>query len=265
MAAPPPGGENAASFLRIDSHQHFTREYLPELLFPILKRNRFDGTVAVAHAPAKTTLSEENRWLLGLAAEHAFIRGVVCPADLSDPGLSDLLDEYQAHAKFRGVCSNCDSELPTGLAELSRRDLTLDVPPRLEAALRIAAQFPALRMVIDHIGRPSLMRAQADRLAELARYPKVFVKISGLITDAPTQWKAAEFAPWVRAALAAFGAERVMFGSDWPSYLPVGTWKESLAAFTQALGAQTLETREQLLGATAQRFYRLGAGSPGAF
>jgi L-fuconolactonase len=46
-----------------------------------------------------------------------------------------------------------------------------------------------------------------------------------------------------------------MYGSDWPSYLPVGTWKEALAAFTQAIGAQTMEVREQLLGGTAMRFY----------
>jgi L-fuconolactonase len=86
------------------------------------------------------------------------------------------------------------------------------------------------------------------------------VKLSGLITDAPTQWKAAEFAPWARAALEAFGAERVMYGSDGPSYLPAGTWKEALAAFTQAIGAQSIETREQVLGATARRFYRLEDG-----
>ena len=66
--------------------------------------------------------------------------------------------------------------------------------------------------------------------------------------------------PAVRAALAAFGPQRVMFGSDWPTYLPVGTWKEALAAFTQAIGPQTMETREHLLGGTARRFYGLDAG-----
>ena len=52
-----------------------------------------------------------------------------------------------------------------------------------------------------------------------------------------------------------------MYGSDWPSYLPTGTWKEALAAFTQSVGAQTLEDREQILGATAKRFYRLAGDS----
>ena len=107
--------------------------------------------------------------------------------------------------------------------------------------------------MIDHVGTGRGMLRPAA-----AQHPNLFAKISGLITDAPTQWKAAEFQPAVRAALAAFGPERVMYGSDWPSYLPVGTWKEALAAFTQAIGPQTLETREHLLGGTARRFYRIG-------
>ena len=237
------------SFSRIDSHQHFTREYLPSLLFPILKRNRFDGTVVVCELASV----EENRWLLGLAAEHDFIRGVVCGVDLADAALPALLDEYQGHAKFRGVYAD-----GTGVTEIERRGLTLDLAPRFGEAAQIAAAHPTLGIAIDHVGRPSLMHESLDELKALARFPNVCVKLSGLITDAPTQWKAAEFAPWARAALAAFGAERMMFGSDWPSYLPVGTWKEALAAFTQAIGAQTLETREQLLGATARRFYGLG-------
>jgi L-fuconolactonase len=244
------------SLQRIDSHQHFTREYLPSLLFPILKRNRFDGSVVVTSVPSV----EESRWLLDLAAAHEFIRGVVCWAELTDPALPTLLDEYQRHAKFRGVVVG--QALPPAnlyaVSELARRDLTLDLPPNLELASSVAAQFPTLRIAIDHVGRPSLMEAsQPDQLTGLALYPNIFVKISGLISDAPTAWKAAQFTPWVRAALAAFGPERVMFGSDWPAYLPVGTWKEALAAFTQSIGAQTLEAREYLLGAAARRFYRL--------
>ena len=85
--------------MRIDSHQHFTREYLPSLLEPILKRNRFEGTVAVS----KLQSVEETRWLLGLASGHEYIRAVVGWADLSAVGVGEVLDEYQRHPKFRGV------------------------------------------------------------------------------------------------------------------------------------------------------------------
>jgi L-fuconolactonase len=109
-----------------------------------------------------------------------------------------------------------------------------------------------MRVVIDGVGA-----GQGSVPLEFAAHRNLHVKISGLITQSPTQWKAADFQPAVRAALAVFGADRVMYGSDWPAYLPTGTWKEALAAFTQAIGAQTMETREQLLGATARRFYGL--------
>ena len=242
----PTGEDRAGAFPRIDSHQHFTGEYLPSLLGPILKRNRFDGSVAVAARPSV----EETRWLLSLASEYSFIRAVVGWADLADPRVGDTLDEYRRHPKFRGVCYAFAGELPAGLAELDRRGLTLDVSAGF--TLAIVERFPDLRVTIDHVGT-----ARATIPPSVARYPNLFAKISGLITHAPTGWKAAEFQPAVRAALAAFGPERVMYGSDWPTYLPEGTWKAALAAFTQAIGPQTLETREHLLGGTAHRFYRL--------
>ena len=245
----PIGEELPGAFPRIDSHQHFTREDLPSLLGPILKRNRFDGSVAVASRPSV----EETRWLLSVTAGHDFIRAVVGWADLAHPRVGDMLDEYQRHPRFRGVCYAFAGELPPGLGELERRGLTLDVSAGFVPA--IAERFPGLRVAIDHVGT-----ARATLPPSVARYPNLFAKISGLITDAPTSWKAAEFQPAVRAALEAFGPARVMYGSDWPSYLPEGTWKAALAAFTQAIGPQTLETREQLLGGTAQRFYRLATG-----
>lgn len=232
-----------SEFSRIDSHQHFTPEYLPSLLFPILKRNRFDGSVVVASRPGV----EETRWLLEQAAQHDFIRAVVGWAELADPRVGEILDEYQRHPKFRGVCYWFAGELPHGLGELTRRGLSLDVSAGFTTALVEA--FPELPLVIHHLETPGVIAA---------RHPNLAVKISGLITGAPGQWKAADFQPRVRAVLSAFGPERVMYGSDWPSYLPIGTWKEALAAFTQAIGPQTLETREHLLGGTARRFYRIG-------
>jgi len=246
--------------LRIDSHQHFTRELSPSVLGPILKRNRFEGSVAVT----KAATVEETRWLLELATECDFIRAVIGWADLSDPGVGRVLDQYQRHPKFRGVCYSFVGELPGGLAEIERRSLTLDLAPELELVPRIAERHGGLHMVIDHLGRrspaPMPFDGWSQALEIAAQSPNVYGKISGLITDSPMQWKAADFQPYVRQALRVFGPERLMFGSDWPSYLPEGTWKEALAAFTQAIGAQTMETREQLLGGTAIRFYRLQTG-----
>jgi L-fuconolactonase len=235
--------------LRIDSHQHFTAAYSPELLFPILKRNRFDATV-----------------LVGEPVERDFVLALVAPLDLASPESPHALDALQRNPKFRGVYYGFEHDaLPANLAELERRGLSLDLPPRPELAQAIGERFPALRMALDHVGRPSLTSRPFEEWARAleiaARHLPLCVKISGLITDAPAAWQASEFRPAVQHALRTFGPGRVMYGSDWPSYLPEGTWKEALAAFTQAIGAQPIEVREQLLGGTAARFYRIPAGA----
>jgi len=235
--------------LRIDSHQYFTSEYSPELLLPILKRNRFEATVLIAPSP-------------GIEAAHDFVQALIVPADLASPNLPYLLDDLQRHPKCRGVCYAFEGDLlPSGLAELARRDLTLDLPPRPELVPRIAERFPALRLVLDHVGRPALMNRPFDewaRALETAGQHKLLhAKISGLITDTPTRWHADQFRPAVRHALRILGPDRLMYGSDWPAYLPEGTWKEALAAFTQSIGAMPMQIREHLLGLTAARFYRI--------
>jgi len=79
-----------------------------------------------------------------------------------------------------------------------------------------------------------------------------------MITEAhPAKWSAEDLRPYVQHVLGLFGPDRLMFGSDWPVCLLAGSWKEVLAAFTQALGAQSIPSREKILGDTAQRFYKL--------
>jgi L-fuconolactonase len=245
--------------LRIDSHQHFTPEYSPQLLYPILKRNRFDATVMVGPVELVPCASQD------------FVLAFVIETDLADPHLPRLLDDLQRHPKFRGAavpagCYPFDGDpLPPGLSELARRDLTLDLPPRPDLVPEIAARFPALRIALDHVGRTSLMTCPFEEWARdleiAAQHPLLAAKVSGLISDAPTRWHAGEFRPAVHHTLRTLGPDRLMFGSDWPRYLPEGTWKEALAAFTQSVGAMPVPVRENLLGLTAARFYRIETGA----
>lgn len=242
--------------MRIDSHQSFKGDYSPQLLWPILKRNRFEGTVLIG----------DDAQSLALAEEFEFIRAVVMPIDLTCPNLARTLDLWQQHSKFRGVCYAFGGDsIPEGLHELERRDLCLDLPPRPELVPAIASRFPSLRLALDHVGRPSLMTRPFDQWAHdleiAAQHPLLFGKISGLSTDTPTRWHADQFRPAVRHALRTVGPDRLMFGSDWPEYLPEGTWKEALAAFTQSIGALPVEIREHLLGLTAAQFYRIDTGA----
>jgi L-fuconolactonase len=232
--------------LRIDAHQHFTSQHPPEHFEPILARNRFDGSIVVDEDPG--------------ALPYPFVRGVVRRADWR------RLDEFQRDPRFRGVLCSLDAGIPPGLAELARRGIPVDLemaPGQLPLLPRIADAVPELRMVIDDLARPPYGAPPADEWARgmeaAAQLPQVYCKASNLIARAPSPWKAADIRPFVRHALAVFGPRRLMFGSGWPDSLPEAGWKENLAAFTQSIGAQTMETREELLGGTAARFYGLEA------
>ena len=277
--------------MRIDAHQHFweldrfhypwmpadpsplRRNFLPRDLHPILLRNRFDGTVAVQAACSL----DESRWLLELADSHPWILGVVAWVDLTSGGVGTSLDELQRHPRLKGIRHPVHDEADEawllrpdvirGLREVAARDLAFDLllrPHHLPLVPRLAEAVPRLRLVIDHIAKPAIARRQWDRWAAdmeaAAVVPGLHVKLSGMITEAePKTWTAADLRPYVAHVLRLFGPGRSMFGSDWPVCLQAGIWKEVLAAFTQAHGAIPRAERDQIIGETAARFYRLDA------
>jgi L-fuconolactonase len=277
--------------MRIDAHQHFwdlsrfsypwmpadessplRRNFLPRHLQPILARNKFHGSVVVQ----ATTIAEEAAWLLELADEHPFILGVVAWVDLTDAGVGNVLDELQRHPKFKGVRHPVHDEADdrwllrpdviSGLRELARRDLPYDLlfrPQHLRLIPELVDAVPGLRMVIDHIAKPDIRNRAwepwATDIARASEFPQIFVKVSGLITEADWgAWKGSDLQPYVHHVLKLFTVERCMFGSDWPvCLLAADTWKKTLAGFTQAHGPIPKEIRIKMTGQAAARFYNL--------
>ena len=275
--------------MRIDAHQHFwdisrlnypwmpsepsplRRNYLPSELKPILESHGFDGSIAVqAHHSL-----EEAHWLIDLARQNDFIKGVVAWVDLTDARVGSTLEQLQREPRFKGVRHLVHDEsdprwllrpdVLRGLSELERRNLPYDLllrPVHLPMVPLLAEKLPALRMVIDHIAKPSIATGEFDNWARMMEevFPitTVCCKLSGMITEAAwNSWQAADLRPYVAFVLNGFGPRRLMFGSDWPVCLLAGTWKEVFAACTQAMGPQPMEVREHVLGATATEFYRL--------
>lgn len=208
--------------MRIDSHHSFSERYPLEHLGSILKRNRFEGSVLVVD---------------DLISGPPFVQAIVIRTDTIE---TSRLDQLQADPRFRGICCH---GVPEGLDELDRRNLTMDAD--LDSIPSIARRHPKLRIAF----RPNGEITPAA-VAVAATFPNVCCKLAGLFgTPAPRDF--------VRHALEVFGPHRLMFGSDWPAGLPDHTWKENLALFTQSIGAQTIEVREELLGGTAARFYAI--------
>lgn len=273
--------------MRIDSHQHFwkynvaeypwigagtplQRDWLPADLEQVAGPLGFSGCVAVQ---ARQTV-EESRWLLSLADQSAFIKGVVGWVDLRSELVENELAELARHPKFVGVRHVVQSEVSDfmlqpeflrGLGKLKQFNLAYDLllfPKHLPSAIKVVSQLPEQRFVLDHIAKPmvraGLIQTWKDDLKELARHPNVWCKISGLVTEARMPgWKLEDFRPYLDVVLEAFGENRVMFGSDWPVCLLGGSYEQIFGLAADYFAQFSEEARGKFFGATAAAFYRL--------
>lgn len=274
--------------MRIDSHQHFwrysaeeypwmqpewpiRRDYLPADLAPELSTCGLDGCVAVQ---ARQTV-EETRWLLELADANPIVRGVVGWVDLRSPRVEEQLAEFAGHPKFVGVRHVVQDEpddrfmlgdeFQRGIANLRGFGLTYDIlifPRQLPAAIELARAFPEQPFVLDHLAKPFIRDGVTspwrEQLRELAASPNVMCKVSGLVTEARWQgWQPADFRPYLDTAFAAFGADRLMYGSDWPVALLAGSYSQVFALARNYVAALGGEMEEKFFGLNAARFYDL--------
>ncbi len=133
---------------------------------------------------------------------------------------------------------------------------------QLAAATALVACCPDVQFVLDHIAKPDIRsgshepwRGQLTRLAEL---PNIVCKISGVITEADHRgWTADELTPYIDHALACFGGDRVLFGSDWPVLLEAASYHRWIEIMDDRLRRHSSAAHEQYWSATARRIYRL--------
>jgi L-fuconolactonase len=276
--------------MRIDSHQHFwrfdqaaypwiqpsmsvlRRDYLPEDLAPLLAASRIDGVVAVQ---AQQTV-EETRWLLSLADEHAFVRGVVGWAPLVDPNVEAVIADLRQHSALKGIRHILHDEpddrymlrddFQRGLASLDAYGLVYDIlifAKHLPYTLDLVDAFPYQPFVVDHVAKPAIAAAQFDRewaaqLRKLAERPQVTCKLSGVVTEVrDPEWNPTTLAPYVETALEAFGASRLLFGTDWPVCLLRSSYSDWTSAVGGFIGQLSESEQRAIMGENAARVYRL--------
>lgn len=279
--------------MRIDSHQHFwrydadeydwiddtmtalRRDFLPKDLQPELQRAGFDGSIAVQ---ARQSL-EETRWLLQLAASHAFILGLIGWVDLRASNVREQLAEFSQNRKFLGVRHLVQSEpddrfllqpeFLRGIAALQEFNLTYDIliyPRHLAVATEFVRRFPRQQFVLDHSAKPLIKSENVEPwrsdLRELSKFPNVFCKVSGLVTEADwTSWKPEDIAPYLEIAFDCFGPDRLMIGSDWPVCAVAGSYSQVMSLVIDFLQKYPEQARKAVLGGTAQRLWKLNAAT----
>lgn len=276
--------------MRIDAHQHFwhynaeeygwiddsmsilRRDFLPEHLEPELKQAGFDASIAVQ---ARQTV-EETRWLLNLAASSPFIRGVVGWVDLQSETVREQLLEFASNPKFLGVRHIVQSEPDSrfllrpeflrGIAALEEFDLTFDIliyPKHLPVAAEFISQFPRQRFVLDHLAKPVIKSGELEPwhsdLRHLVRFPNVYCKLSGLVTEADWQaWSPEHVHPYLEIAFECFGHDRLMIGSDWPVCTTAASYSQTVNVVVEFFADCPRHFRDAILGSNAARFWSLG-------
>ena len=253
-------------------HASIARPFDPSDLHPLLERNGIDAVVLVQGA----SLDTDTDYLLSEAARHDSIAAVTAWLALDDPERARArLDELEAHRAFRAVRHLIHNEADPhwilrpavleSLALLEERNVVLELPvvfPRhLTDVPVIAERFPKLLIVIDHLGKPPIGREEMTTwqrdLRSAAASPNVLAKLSGLNTATDrTDWRVDDLLPACRAALDAFGPNRLMCGSDWPVALLNGDYDRVWTATRQVAEAIAGADANGLLGENAARVYR---------
>ena len=277
--------------MQLDAHHHFwnpargdydwmpednttlNRAYGPADLAPHLAAASIDATILVQAAPSIA----ESEYMLGIADATPHVAAVTGWVDFENAAHQDALARLAGHPKFRGVRPMIQ-DIPDddwmlredvrwgfdAITALGLRFEALGFPRHIDNFLTIFTRHPEMKVVIDHCMKPQIaapdetaFRQWADGMARLARETSAFCKFSALITEAHADWQTEDLRPYAEHVITAFGAERVMWGSDWPVCRLAGEYTEWRAAALELTAGCSDAERRAIYGGTAQNFYDL--------
>ena len=275
--------------MKIDSHHHFwkydpetyswmnekmellQRDYLPQNLKDEIDKVGVEGVVSVQ---ADQSIKETEQ-LLGYADSHDFILGVVGWLPLSDQGVENLIERYSSNHLLKGIRHVVQDEpddrfildeaFNRGVEKLRKYNLVYDIliyERQLGSTIEFVDRHKGQVFVLDHVAKPRIqdkvMEPWKTQMKELAKRENVFCKLSGMATEANWQnWQPEDLHPYMEVALDAFGAKRLMFGSDWPvARLAVEyhSWIDLCRMFVSSL---TLDEQGLIGGEVAREVYDL--------
>ncbi len=274
---------------RIDSHQHFWRyntdeypwidesraplkvDYLPPDLQALMAATGIDGTVAVQ---ARQNL-RETEFLVELADQYDFIRGVVGWVDMRADDVEAQLERFASHPRMVGVRHIVHDEADDrfmlggnflrGMAKLADFDLRYDLllfPRHLPIAIDVVKRFPEQPFVLDHIAKPFIkdgtLEPWESDIRKLASFDKVWCKVSGMVTEAAWgNWMQDAFTPYLDVVFDCFGSDRLMFGSDWPVCTLSGSYVEVVGIVETHIASLSANEQTKIMGGNASKFYQL--------
>jgi len=273
----------------IDSHHHFwkydpieydwiddsmkviRKDFLPENLKTTIQEAGVDGVISVQ---ARQSV-EETDWLIGMAHQNEFIKGVVGWLPLVQKDIEEYLEKYADEKKLKGVRHVIQGEpdpefmlrkdFNHGISLLKKYSLVYDiliVERQLPNTIRFVDQHPEQVFVLDHIAKPLIGRNELspwkENIQELAKRENMNCKISGMVTEADYQkWTPSQLLPYIEVILEAFGPDRLLFGSDWPVCLVATTYTNWVNLVRKNVTSYTKTEQAKIMGENALRLYQL--------
>ena len=275
---------------RIDTHQHlWDLDQFPYSWcagIPVLNRSfRLPDYLAAAQGAeiVKTVFMEcdvdephalaEAQHIQSLADRHTLIAGFVASARPERPDFPQQLAALRQLPKLRGIRrvlhvvadETSQSELfAANLRQLEDFDLSFDLcllARQLPLGIRLARECPRVQFILDHCGVPDIKSKAFDpwraHIAELAAFPNVVCKISGVVAYAGEPWTVEDLRPWVEHVVASFGWDRILWGGDWPVCTLTASLEQWAGASDQLFVAATEAQREKVFYKNAERIYGL--------
>ena len=227
--------------------------------------------VLVQAAPTEA----ETAFLLEQATCHDTVRGVVGWVDLLARDAPERIARLSAtQPKLKGLrpmlqdIANADwilqPAIRPALDAMAAHGLVFDAlvkPPHLPHMLALCERHPRLQVVIDHGAKPDIADGKwqpwANELHRLARETMAVCKLSGLLTEAGPHPRRGAAQRWAEHLLESFGAQRVLWGSDWPVLELAARYRDWWDDTQAVLAPLSDADRHAVLGANAQRLYRL--------
>lgn len=275
--------------LIIDAHQHFwkydaqeyawisdelaplKRDFLPEELLQLLNKEKISGAISVQARQSE----KENEFLLNHAKGNPFIKGVVGWIDLRSEKVEERLSFYRNFPILKGfrhvVQDEKDPEFMLhpaflqGIEQLIKYGYCYDIlvyARQLPQVLAFLNHFPDKPFIIDHLAKPDIKQGgftswQAD-MRKIAAFPKVLIKVSGMITEADWHhWKKEDFYPYLDELVLSFGVERLCYGSDWPVCNLAGNYSMQWDIVKTYFSTFNSSDINKVMGWNTQRFYHL--------
>ncbi len=272
--------------MRIDAHQHFWkiargdygwltpdkgpiyRDFGPADLAPFRLHHRIDRTILVQAAP---TIAE-TRFMLEIAAGDPTIAGVVGWVDFTAADAAAQIDALARDPLLVGLrpmlqdIADDDwllrADIVPAVRAMAANSLVFDAlarPRHLPRVLVFAERHPDLQIVIDHGAKPFIRERRLDPwradMAALAARPDIVCKLSGLVTEMGPQWTPPDLAPYIGHLVATFGADRLLWGSDWPVVDLAGGYDRWIELAGSATGGLSDAGRTAIFGGNAGRIY----------